>query len=268
MTKPLSFLLLCAAPLLAQSSPRLLVLNKGENTLAIVDVDSGKVLGRAQTGEGPHELAVSADGKTAYVGNYGSREPGHSISVIDLATRNSRQVDLGPLRRPHGMDEHGGQIYFTAEMNKLVARYDPASDRVDWLMGTGQNATHMVIVSPDGSRMFTANIASDSVTVFEHATTPAAAQNPLAWNATVVPVGKGPEGIDLSPNGRELWAANSRDGSVSIIDVAQKKVVQTIDLKTRRSNRLKFTPDGKMVLISDLDAGELLIVDAAARKVF
>ena len=243
-----------------------MVVNKSENTLAIVDVASGKVLGRAPTGEGPHEVTVSADGKTAYVSNYGSREPGHTLSVIDLATNEARQVDLGPLRRPHGITEHYGQIYFTVELNKLIARYDPTSDRVDWLMGTGQNTTHMLIVSRDGSRMFTANIASDSITIFERVGTPAATQNPLAWNETVVAVGKGPEGMDLARDGRELWAANSRDGTVSIINVAQKKVVQTLDLKTRRSNRLKFTPDGKTVLISDLDAGELVVIDAATRE--
>src|SRR5215472_5478893 len=264
MKSKLALLLVCASALWAQSSPLLVVVNKGENSLAIVDPQSGKVLGRAPTGEGPHEVTVSADGKTAYVSNYGSREPGHTISRIDLATHNARQLDLGALRRPHGITEFGGQIYFTAELNKLIARYDPATDKVDWLLGTGQNTTHMIIVSRDGDRMFTANIGSDSITILERAL--AGNQNPLAWNETVVPVGKGPEGNDLSPDGRELWAANSRDGTVSIIDVAQKKVVQTIDLNTRRANRLKFTPDGKVVLISDLDAGELVVVDAAARK--
>ncbi|HZU22678.1 MAG TPA: YncE family protein [Terriglobales bacterium] len=249
-----------------QSSPRLVVVNKGENAIAIVDVQSGKVLGHAPSGEGPHEVAVSADGRTAYVSNYGSREPGHSISIIDLGSLNSRQLDLGPLRRPHGLAEFGGQVYFTVELNKLIGRYDPAADRVDWLMGTGQNSTHMAIVSRDGARMFTANIGSDSITVFERPPTPAAAQNPLAWNETAIAVGKGPEGMDLSPDGRELWAAGSRDGSVSIVDVAQKKVVQTLNVQTRRSNRLKFTPDGKLVLISDLDAGELLVLDAASRR--
>lgn len=255
-----------ATSLWAQPSPKLVVVNKGENTLAVVDITSGKVLGRAPTGEGPHEVAVSADGKMAYVSNYGSREPGHTLSIVNLETYQARQIDLGPLRRPHGITEFGGEIYFTAELNKLIGRYDPAADHVDWLLGTGQNTTHMVIVGRDGSRMFTANIGSDSVTIFERSATPGAAQNPLAWNETVVAVGKGPEGTDLAPDGREFWAANSRDGSVSIIDVAQKKVVQTLDLKTRRSNRLKFTPDGKTVLISDLDAGELVVVDAAARK--
>jgi len=71
----------------------------------------------------------------------------------------------------------------------------------------------------------------------------------------------------VSPDGREIWAAHSRDGGVSIIDLEQKKVVGTIDLKTKRSNRLKFTPDGKLALVSDLDAGEVLVIDVASRAV-
>jgi YVTN family beta-propeller protein len=82
----------------------------------------------------------------------------------------------------------------------------------------------------------------------------------------VVPVGKGPEAIDLSPDGKEVWTAHSRDGGVSIIDIASKKVTQTLNVQTKRSNRLKFTPDGKLVLISDLEAGELVILDAQTHK--
>jgi len=80
---------------------------------------------------------------------------------------------------------------------------------------------------------------------------------------TPIPVGKGPEGFDLSPDGKEVWAANSGDGTVSVIDVASKKVTATLDLKTKHTNRLKFTPDGKLVLISDDGGGELLVVDTA-----
>jgi YVTN family beta-propeller protein len=82
----------------------------------------------------------------------------------------------------------------------------------------------------------------------------------------VIPVGKGPEGIDLSPDGRQVWSAHSRDGGVSIIDVASKKVVQTLAVGSKRSNRIKLTPDAKFVLISDLEAGELIVLDAPARK--
>jgi len=151
---------------------KLLVLNK-EGNLAIVDAASRQVLAKVPTGESPHEVAASTDGKLAFVSNYGSSTPGSSISVIDLEARKERRVDLGPLRRPHGLDFAGGKLYFTAESNKLIGRYDPASNQVDWLLGTGQNSTHMVLVTKDLSQIFTSNIGSDSITMIE----PAGAQN-------------------------------------------------------------------------------------------
>ena len=125
-------------------------------------------------------------------------------------------------------------------------------------MGTGQNGTHMVLVSRDANTIFTANIGSDSISVIDRTA------GPLGWNETVIPVGKGPEGIDLSPDGKEIWTAHSRDGGVSIIDVATRKVIQTIYVQTKRSNRLKFTPNGKRVLISDLEGGDLVVLDFGA----
>jgi YVTN family beta-propeller protein len=241
-------------------SPALLVLNKEEATLSIVDPSTLKIVGHASTGEGPHEVAASSDGKLAFVGNYGSKTPGSTISVIDLmGQKEIRRVDLGVLRRPHGMFFADGRVYFTAEVNKIIGRYDPTGNQVDWLLGTGQNTTHMVIVNQDASRLYTANIGSDSISIIERA-------GASGWNETVVPVGKGPEGIDVSPDGAQIWAAHSRDGAVSIIDIAGKKVIQTLQLGTKRSNRLKFTPDGKLVLISDLDAGELLVLDASSKR--
>src|SRR5258708_2653300 len=251
--------LVFALTLSAAETPKsaLLVLNK-EGNLAIVDPTSGQVVGRVPTGEGPHEVTASTDGRLAFVSNYGA---GTTLSVIDLvAQKELHRVDLGPLRRPHGVFYAGGKLYFTAEVNKLVARYDPAANQIDWLLGTGQNSTHMVLVNKDLSQIFTANIGSDSISVLERGS------NPQNWTQTVIPVGKGPEAIDMSPDGKQIWTAHSRDGGVSIIDIASKKVIQTLDVHTKRSNRLKFTPDGKLVLISDLDAGELVILDVATRK--
>lgn len=242
-------------------SPALLVLNKDEATMAIVDPATRRVVGRVKTGEGPHEVAVTSDGKLAYVANYGARSPGRTISVIDIPSQEElRRVDLGPLRRPHGIAVAGDKVYFTAEANQTVARLDPATNQIDWRFDTEQAVTHMVVVSRDLTKVFAANIGSDSVTIVERG----ADRN--AWSKTTVPVGKGPEGIDLSPDGRELWTAHSQDGGVSIVDVAGKKVIQTLNLRTRRSNRLKFAPDGRLVLVSDLDGGELVVVDAAARR--
>jgi len=242
-------------------SPALLVLNKEENTLAIVDPATRRVVGRVPTGEAPHEVAVSADGRLAFVANYGSQNAGNTISVIDLvAQKEVRRVDLSPMGRRHDIMFADGKVYFTAEASKLIGRYDPVSARVDWLLGTGQNTTHMILLSHDTKTIFTANIGSDSITVIE------GGRSPVNWNETVIPVGKGPEGMDLSPDGRELWTAHSRAGGVSIIDVSTRKVTQTLDLETKRSNRLKFTPNGRLVFISDLAGGELVVVDAATRK--
>jgi YVTN family beta-propeller protein len=246
----------------AQNGPRLVVLNKDEATLTTIDPVSGKTLGTVATGEGPHEVTVSADGKTAFASNYGSQVPGNSISVIDLGSmKEVQRFDVSPLRRPHGLFFNDGKLYFTAETNRLIARFDPASKLIDWLLGTGQAGTHMVYVTTDGSRLYTANIGSDSLSIIERG------PNPQAWNETVVQVGKAPEGFDVSPDGREIWAAHSRDGGVSIVDVASKKVTSTFDAGTKRSNRLKFTPDGTQVLISDLDAGELVVVDVPSKKI-
>jgi YVTN family beta-propeller protein len=250
------------APAASQTlSPALLVLNKEDATLSIIDPGTLKTVAQIPVGEGPHEIAVSDDGKFAFVANYGARAPGSTISVIDLvAQKELRRVDLGALRRPHGIAFADGKVWFTAEDNKLIARYDPAPNQIDWILGLGQNRTHMLVFSKDRSLLFTSNIQSDSVTLLQRRS------DPSGWSATNIPVGKGPEGGDVSPDGREFWAANSGDGSVSIIDVAARKVVQTLDVRTNRSNRLKFTLDGKLVLISDLGSNALLILDAASRK--
>ena len=239
----------------------LLVLNKDDNALAIVDPANGKVAGRVPTGEGPHEIVASSDGKFAFVTNYGARAGGTTLSMIDLAAqKETRRVALGALRRPHGAIFADGKVYFTAEANKLIARYDPAADRVDWLMGTGQEYTHMLVASKDLRQIFTTNIGSDSVTAIERTADGA------GWRETQIAVGKGPEGIDISPDGKEVWSANSQSGSISIIDAATHQVLQTLDVKTKHSNRLKFTLDGTLVLVSDAESDDVVVVEAATRK--
>ena len=243
-------------------STALLVLNKEDATVSIIDPGTLKTVVQIPTGEGPHEIAVSDDGKMAFVANYGGRTPGNTISVMDLVEQKElRRVDLGALRRPHGIVFAEGKVWFTAEQNRLIARYDPSANQIDWLLGIGQNGTHMLLFSRDRSLLFTSNIGSDSITVLQRGS------DPSIWNATNVSVGKGPEGGDISPDGREYWAANSAGGTVSIVDVATKKVTEALDVQTNRSNRLKFTLDGKLALISDLGNNALVVVNAASRKV-
>lgn len=240
----------------------LLVLNKADDHLAMVDPATGQVMGRVRTGEQPHEVAVSADGRYAFVTNYGTEDrPGNTISVIDLAARREiRRIDLGPLSRPHGIKQVGQKLYFTAEGSYAIARIDLVANRVDWVAGTGQAKTHMLAVTPDGRKIYTANAGADSVTVIEVD----------AWNGaprlTQIPVGQIPEGIDCSPDGKEVWVAHMADGEISVIDTLTDKVILRAKAGTTPI-RLKFTPDGRQVLVSNLQSGELSLLDAKTKRV-
>ncbi|HEX8287882.1 MAG TPA: YncE family protein [Pyrinomonadaceae bacterium] len=243
------------------TKPVLVALNKAEGSLAIIDPNDMKVLGKVPTGEGPHEVVLSADGRTAYVANYGAQTPGSSFSIIDTdAKKEIRRVDLSPLLRPHGLQEIGGKIYFTAETNRVIARYDPVANKVDWIMGTGQNGSHMIVAAPDQKKFYTANIGSDSVTAFEFQNTP-----PAASKITHVAVGKQPEAIDLSPDGKEIWVGLNAEGAVDIVDAATNKFKEKIKLG-ERPYRVKFTPDGKQVVMTMPNTKELIIIDAVTRK--
>jgi YVTN family beta-propeller protein len=283
----------------AQATPKraLLALSKSDHTLAIVDPVTLKVIARVPVGPDPHEVIASADGKTAYVSNMGGGPKGeyHELNVIDLVGQRALpNIDTKVFTGPHGLIFADGKLWFTAQGADAVARYDPATKEIDWCMGTGQERTHMIYVTPDGKNIYTTNVASGTVSILQDTLMPPAGpmgpppgsgpngnaqpnggamghgppdfKPRLTWMQTVIPVSKGSEGFDVSPDGKELWTAAANDGTVAIIDLATKKVTATIDAKVFGANRLKFTPDGKRVLISSLRSGDLLIYDVATHK--
>jgi YVTN family beta-propeller protein len=273
-----------ATLVLAQNTPQdtLLVLSKRDHTLAIVDPSNLKVIARAPVGNDPHEVIASTDGKMAYVSNYGSGAY-NTLATVDLVGQSAlAPIDLGPLRGPHGLDFVGGKVWFTAEGAKAIGSFDPQSKKVDWVMGTGQNRTHMIFVSQDEQYIVTTNVSSGTVSFIEKtknqkfAGPPPNANGPGGppaggppggdWDETLIPVGRGSEGFDVSPDGSEIWVANSQDGTISIIDRASKKVTQTLAANVKGANRLKFTPDGKMAFISSLGGSDLVVYATSTRK--
>jgi DNA-binding beta-propeller fold protein YncE len=223
-------------------------------------------------GEDPHEVIASADGKTAYVTIYGGGSL-HEINVLDLVAKKALQnIDTRPLYGPHGITFVNGKVWFSAEGSKAVGRYDPASGKLDWSMGTGQDRTHMIYVTNDGKRIYTTNVSSGTVSILtDTLITPGRNAPPNArprqeWMQTIIPTARGSEGFDVTPNGNELWTASSEDGSISIIDLVEKKLATKIDAKVQGANRLMFTRDGKMAFISSLQSGELTIYDVSTRK--
>jgi YVTN family beta-propeller protein len=285
--------LLPASPglVLAQATPSaaLLALSKQDHTLAIIDPTSLQVLARIPVGDDPHEVVASADGLTAYVSNYGFGGF-HTLTAIDLAGQKQKgEIDLGALRGPHGLDFVQGKVWFTAEAAKAIGSYDPATEKIDWIMGTGQNRTHMIYVFPDAKRIVTTNVNSATLSILEKTEAspgmppgpPQGANSPFGpppgtppgpmpgppggdWNESVIAVGRGSEGFDISPDGNEAWVANAGDGTISVIDISLKKVTATLAANARGANRLKFTPDGKLVLVTPGSA--LVIFDSATQK--
>lgn len=252
-------------------SPALLVLAKQAQTLEIVDPATLKVVATIPAGNNPHEVIASSDGRRAYMSNYGFGKY-HTISVADLVNQKALPlINLGPLYGPHGLAFAGGELYFTAEINKVIGRYNPATKKIDWVLGTGQDRTHMIEVSRNLKTIYTSNVNSGTISIIQKVAEPQTSGPPRGaegWAETVVHTGLGTEGFDVSPNGKELWAAAAESGNISIINLAEKKVVQTIHAHLAHANRLRFTPDGKYVFVSMLSArdGDLAIFNAVTRR--
>ena len=256
----------------AQSRGSLLALSKTDHTLAIVDAVSLSVITRIPVGIDPHEVIASSDGKTAYVTIYGGGTL-HELNVIDLvAQRPLTTVDTRPLFGPHGVTFVNGKVWFSAEGSKAVGRYDPSTGKLDWSMGTGQDRTHMLYVTADGRKIYTTNVSSGTVSIlrdtliFPGSSAPAGAKPREDWNHTIVTTARGSEGFDVSPDSSELWTASNQDGTISIIDLAAKRLTSKIEAKVMGANRLKFSQDGRFVLISSLQSSDLTIYDAKSRK--
>jgi YVTN family beta-propeller protein len=283
-TAKLLALSLFAAATAAQAQS-ILILSKHDHTLAIVDPATLQVTARVPVGNDPHEVIASSDGTRAYVSNYGFGAF-NTLAVVDLAAKQPLpSIDLGALRGPHGLTFVNGEVYFTAEAAKAFGRYNPTTRQIDLILGTGQNRTHMIWVAPDVQTIVTTNVSSATVSIWTLDTLrmsgPPPGQRPPGapnfgpppgaspmprkdWNQTLIPVGQGSEGFDVSPDGHEIWVANAQDGTVSVIDLPAKKLLTTLAPSVPGANRLKFTPDGKLVLIS---AGpDLVLLDAHTRK--
>ncbi len=234
----------------------LVVLNKAEATASLIDLPTGEVVATLPTAEGPHEVAISADGKTAVVTNYGTREnPGSSLTVLDVpAARVVRTIDLGEDRRPHGIRWLPGnrEVVVTVEDSQAILTVDVATGQVTRRVETGQEVSHMVVVTPDGKKAFVANIGSGSVTAID-----LKGQRRLEN----IPTGEGAEGIALTPDGKEVWVTNRSEDTVTVLDARTLDVIEEVP-SSSFPIRAAVTPDGRHVLVSNARSGDVAVFDA------
>ncbi|MFC1529398.1 MBL fold metallo-hydrolase [Gemmatimonadota bacterium] len=250
------------------NGPTLLVVNKSENTLAFVDVETNDVRGKVTTGPGPHEVAVSPDSRLAYVTNYASGRPVGTrcwLTVVDTESmRAIRDIELKDpvsgeyLSAPHGImvTADGTAMWVTVEGSGAVARITLPDEEVAAVYRTEQRISHQVVPLPDGSKAYIANIGGGSVSVV----------NVSTGMVKTIPCRPGTEGIDVSPDGSQIWATNRSDGTISIIDTHIDEVVDTVH-SGNFPIRVKFTPDGTHALVSNARDGEVVLFDVRSREI-
>ena len=243
-----------AEPAAAAAAGTLLIGNKGENSLSFVDLASGRELGRAATGPMPHEIAVSPDGRRAAVVAYG----GATIDIFDVARRERlRTIDLSPNQGPHGIAWLAdGRILVTTERSRSLTVVDTARGDAVSAVPTGQQGTHMVAVSPDRRRAYTANIGSGTVSVIDLA---------AGTKLRDLAVGGRPEGIALSPDGAILWVGDLEGARVQAFDAATFERLAEVPTG-RVPIRVAASPDGRWIATSNYGDGTLTLIDAAARR--
>src|SRR5260370_34772578 len=174
--------------------------------MAIFDPATLQIVARVHAGPDPHEIVVSTDGKLAYISNYGGSDSAlNTISVIDLATGKAlTPIHLGALHSAHGLAFAGGKLYFTAETNKVVGGYEPSTQGVDLVLGTGQDRTHMVAVSESLDRIVTSNVSSGTISIIEQVSSPSGGFSPLPGSSgppgSTPPAGGPPPGMSPPPS--------------------------------------------------------------------
>ena len=253
--------LLPELPALADDT--LIVLNKSEADVSLINPDTGETITRIPVGVGPHEAVCSPDGRTAVVCNYGDQmTAGSSLTVIDVPNRKVlRTIELEhngqALHRPHGIRflPDARHVVVTNEQQQHLLVVDIESGDVTATIGTRQRASHMVALSPDASRAYVANIADGTVSVID------LNKNELV---TVVRAQPGSEGIAHHPTKSEVWVGNRSAHTVSIIDTNDLEVVEHIEAPMFPI-RVEFTPDGHRALVSCAQSGDLKVFNANTR---
>lgn len=245
--------LLIATNGFAQSGNELIVVNKSENTVSVVDTATLEVSTTIPVGSNPHELAVTPDGTKAYVGNAG----GNTISVIDLESRReTTRISSPDFAFPHGIafTPDSARALVTSERNRKIFVIDAVEDAIVRAVDTDQGGTHMVVIDSRGEWAYFTNRESNTVSFMDLD----------SYNIVAnVGVGEGGEGFALSPDDTEIWVANRGEGTLSVIDVNERSVVAMIPAG-QSPNRVAFTADGNYVLVGE--GGDLRVFDRARRE--
>ncbi len=269
----LSAVMSSSSSVLAQSSDTetgpglLLVANKGAHSLGIVNAQAGtQIIEVPEGGITGHEVIASPDGSTAFVpiyGNSGVGKPGtdgKTIAVIDLKIRKvTGNIDFDHGVRPHCamFGPKDGMLYVTTELDKTITIIDPKTLKIVGTIPTDQPESHMLAISRDGSRGYTANVGPGTVSVLDME-----ARKVLK----VIPISKDTQRISVSPDGSMVFTADQTKPQLAVIDTASNSVKSWVALPGTGYGTAS-TPDGKYLVVAVPPVNKVAVVDLASMKV-
>lgn len=251
----------CGGPRVASAPPGsyLVVLDKGDATLRMIEPNSGHLRDMVRTGEGPHEAAAARDGSLAVACDYGAETPGHTLTVFDPFARHViSTIDLSPHTRPHGIAflDQRSTVLVTSETSKALLEIDLRARKVTRVIPTEAETTHMLALTPDHARVFTANVEGNSVSAIDLAS---------GKLLKTIPTGKKPEAIAVSPDGTEVWVGHNEDDKIVVLDA------RTLEKKAeipcgKTPIRIAFVPNGRLALVSCAGSGDVAVIEAVGRR--
>lgn len=255
--------------IISASAQTLLVVNQGDTSVSLVDPVSAKevaTIAEKTVGVHGHEVAASADGRLAFVPIYGSSgvgKPGvdgHEMLVIDLASREIiEHVDFGHGVRPHFavLNPADGLLYVTTELDKSVTVIDPQTRKIVGAIPTGQEESHMLVLSHDGKRGYTANVGPGTVSVLD-----LVGRKTLA----VIPVSGQIQRISISGDDKLVFTSDQTKPQLAVIDAATQKVKTWVALPGTGYGAAA-TPDGKWLLVAVPSTNQVAVVDSGSMQV-
>ena len=240
----------------------LVVANQEGASATILDAATLKTVATVPVGQGPHEVAISTDGRWAVVTNYGLQgAAGNTLSVIDLAAESPsvvRTIDLGVYQRPHGAAfvRSGTKLLVTSEVSQRLLLIDFVSGRIDTAMATNARGSHMVTVQRDGRRAWTSNILDGTVTEYDVDARTTKRTFAVAPNV---------EGISATPGGVQVWVGSNTGKTVTVVNGADAKVLGTIS-GFGLPYRVGVSRTGRSALVSDPSTNRIWIYDVGTRR--
>lgn len=254
----------------APSSPSnglLLVANKGDENLGLIDPSAGRQIATvAEGGVTGHEVTASPDGKLAFVPIYGNSgvglpgTDGRTLDVIDLSERKIvHTIDFGHGVRPHCavFGPKDGMLYVTTELDNAITIIDPNTLKIVGTIPTRQAESHMLAISPDGRYGYTANVGPGTVSVLDI---------PARKTITVIPVAAHVQRVTVSPDGRWVFTSDTEKPRLAVIDAKNNKVDRWIEMPGTGYGTAP-TPDGKWLLVAIPAANAVGVVEIATMRV-